>query len=266
MRQKFDLDLKELNRFSVLFHGAFGSGKTHLLGDMLRTERERGLSDATHGLLAGEETQRRNGVRFLNIAGEDGHLSIANFGLGMVGETVDTYRDFLDALNDYRKENLRALAVDGGKWYGKLCIKDVCGERLPKVGGNSDDWTQIHSRFENGIGMMRSVAPIVVMASSSDRSMDQISGDISLTPDMPGRQAAGIAGMFDFVLVVRSVAIGPGKVRRWIDTAPVSNTIIRQRLPQPLPSEIPIPENGGGWKNLIDAMQASLVKNPNKAR
>ena len=240
MREIFDLDLKQLDRFTVLLHGGFGGGKTFLLGDMLRYESKQG------------------DVRYLNIKGEDGQLSIANFGLGKIGETVDTLDDFISALDDYRKAGIRALAIDGGKAFGKLVIKKVCGDRLPSVGRNSDDWTQIHSKFENTVNSLRTIAPIVVMASSSDRSMDQISGELSLTPDLPGRQAAGVAGMFDFVFVVKAQVVSPNRVDRWIDTAPTANTIIRQRLPKSLPAKIEIPANGGGWKALVDAMQRCL--------
>ena len=197
-------------------------------------------------------------MRFLNVKGEDGYLSIANFGLGNVGETVDTLDDFVKALAEYKTEKLRALAIDGGKHLGKLVIKAVCNDRLPSVGRNSDDWTQIHRKFEDVFNSLRYVAPIVIMASSSDRSMDQISGELSLTPDMPGRQAAGVAGMFDFVFILKALATGPDRVKRSIETAPVANTIIRQRLPRPLPASIEIPEGGGGWKKLVDAMQRCL--------
>lgn len=242
MRQRFDLDLRTLDRFTILFHGGYGVGKTFILGDMLRHESKTGP------------------VRFLNIAGEDGQLSIANFGLGSIGETVDTLNDFVEALNEYKQAGTRALAIDGGKAFGKLIVRSVCGDRIPSVGGKSDDWTQIHAKFENTVGMLRTIAPIVCMASSSDRSMDQVSGELSLTPDMPGRQAAGIAGMFDFVFVVRAQALNANTVKRWIDTAPAANTIIRQRLPKPLPSQIDMPQGGGGWKKLVEEMQKCLDK------
>ncbi len=242
MRQRFDLDLKTLDRFTMLIHGPFGAGKTTLLGDMLRYEKKSGP------------------VRYLNIAGEDGQLSIANFGLGEIGETVDTLDDFNAAMAEYKKENLRALAIDGGKWFGKMVIRKVCGDKLPTVGGASQDWTKIHAAFEDSIINLRHVAPIVCVASSSDRSMDQVSGELSLSPDMPGRQAAGVAGMFDFVLVLRAQAIRPGEVKRWLDTAPTANTILRQRLPKSLPATIDLPNGGGGWKNLVDAMQLCLDK------
>ncbi len=244
MRERFNLDLKVLDRFTTLIHGNFGCGKTHFLGDALRYESAKGP------------------VRYLNIRGEDGSLSIANLGLGDVGESVDTLEDYLEALKEYKTLNLRALAVDGGKHLGKLIIKAVCGERLPSVGRGSDDWQQIHAKFDNAIGLLKWVAPVIIMASSSDRSMDQVSGEMSLTPDLPGRQAAGIAGMFDFVFIIKAISTSPTTVKRVIETVPVANTIIRQRLPRPLPPQIDIPENGGGWKKLVDAIQDCLDKAP----
>lgn len=239
MRQKFNLDIATLDRLAILIHGNYGVGKTFLLGDMLRTEG--------------------NG-RFLNVAGEDGALSIANLGLGENGETVDTLADFKAALADYKKDKVGALAVDGGKHFGKLVIKSVCGERLPSVGKGSDDWAKIHREFEDTIVSLKQAAPIVIMASSSDRSMDQISGEVSLTPDFPGRQAAGSGGQFDFAFVVKAQALSPTKVRRWIETAPQANTVIRSRLPRPLPPTIELPENGGGWAIIKKAMQDALAK------
>ena len=242
MRERFNLDIPNLERIFALVHGNYGVGKTHFLGDMLREEQQRG------------------GVRFLNVRGEDGYLSLANLGVGDVGETVDTLADLQAALKDYRAEGLRALAVDGMKQLGQLVIKSVCGERLPSVGKGSDDWQRIHKEFETLVPSLRTVAPIVLCASASDRSMDQITGETSLTPDFPGRQAAASGGMFDFVFVMRAQVIGPNKVRRVLQCAPVANTVIRSRLPRPLPAEIDLPENGGGWKKLMTEIESCLKK------
>ena len=242
MRERFNLDLKTLDKFTMLIHGNYGTGKTYFLGDMLKTESASGP------------------VRFLNLRGEDGMLSLADAGLGDVGETVDTLKDFQDALADYAKLGLAALAIDAGKSFGKIITKSVCGERLPSVGKGSDDWQKIHQAFEASIAALRGVAPIVVMAASSDRSMDQISGEMSLTPDFPGRQAAGSGGQFDFVFVMRSMPTGPNKIRRSLLTSPVANTVIRARLPRPLPTEIELPEGPGGWAKLRAEMQRTLNK------
>lgn len=251
MRHKFNLDIPDMRRMTFLIHGNYGVGKTRLLGDMLLHERTGGGK-----------------VAFLNIAGEDGHLSVANLGLGEVGETVDTLKDFQDALVDYKKAGMAALAIDGGAQFGKLVIKSVCGDRLPSVGKGSDDWQKIHQTFEAVIASLRDVAPIVMMASRSDRSTDQISGEVSLTPDMPGRQAAGVGAQFDFVFVMKAIATGPNKIRRFLQTAPMANTVIRARLPMALPHEIDIPEGGGGWaalrKHIAENLDTALVKGAKK--
>ena len=242
MRSKFNLDLKSLERFSLLLHGNYGVGKTYFLGDVLREESKVGK------------------VQFLNIAGEDGYLSIANLGLGEIGESVETLDDMKLALADYQKSNLQALAIDGFKHYGKLIVKKICGDKVPSVGKGSDDWQRIHQEFESVVATFRQIAPVVVVASSSDRSMDQVSGEITLTPDVPGRQAAGSGGQFDFVFVMKAMAMGPNRIKRTLITAPVSNTVIRSRLPRALPPEIDLPEGGGGWAKLRNAMQECLDK------
>lgn len=242
MRTRINLDLTTLDRFTCLIHGNYGVGKSYLLGDFLRHYQPSGA------------------VHFINIAGEDGYLTMANMELGQIGETVDTLQDLQDALSDAKKAEVIALAIDGVKHIGRLVIKTNCGERLPSVGKGSDDWQKIHRDLENTITSLRQVAPIVLCASSSDRSMDQISGELSLTPDLPGRAASGVGGMFDMVFVMKAVVTGPGRVKRSLLTAPVSNTVIRARLPKPLPVEIVLPEGLGAWKLILDTLHKSLTK------
>ena len=56
---------------TFLLHGPYGGGKTHLLGDMLATESEQGP------------------VRFINLKGEDGYLSIMPEILGTAEALLD---------------------------------------------------------------------------------------------------------------------------------------------------------------------------------
>lgn len=244
----------------MLIHGNYGVGKTSFLGDMLREEKAEWERINTVSVLGQTPKLTGGQVAYINVVGEDGSLSIRNLGLGDVGENVDTLDDLKSALSDYRKQGIAALAVDGGKWLGRAVIRHVCGERLPSVGKGSDDWQKIHNEFESVIASLRHVAPIVVVASSSDRSMDQVSGEVTLTPDFPGRQAAGVGGQFDFVFLVTSTVTGPNKIRRELVTAPIANTVVRSRLPRPLPHRIEIPEGGGGWKKFKDEMQKALNK------
>src|SRR5882724_9433912 len=108
----------------MLLHGNYGVGKSALLGDMLKTEGQKGP------------------VGFINIAGEDGFLSMANLGLGEIGETVDTLSDLKAALGDFKQKGAQAVGIDGGKQFGQLIIKSVCGDKLPSVGKGSDDWSR----------------------------------------------------------------------------------------------------------------------------
>jgi hypothetical protein len=240
LRIKFNLDITDFTRFLMLIHGGYGVGKTHLLGDMLLTEREQG------------------DVRYVNLSGEDGYLSIRNLGLGDCAETVETLDDLKQLIGDYKKAKLAAVALDGGKWLGKLVIKGVCGDRLPKIGRDSDDWTRIHNEFETIVATVRHVAPVVVLASSSDKSVDQVSGETVLSPDLPGRQAAGIGSQVDFAFQMQARPSGPNQVRRWLNTAPSVNTVTRVRLPRPLPHEIVIPDGRGGWKKVKEAIENAL--------
>ena len=56
-RHKFNLDEQILDSYTFLVHGGRGSGKTHLVGDMLKYEQQYGQ------------------VRLINVKGEDGALS-----------------------------------------------------------------------------------------------------------------------------------------------------------------------------------------------
>lgn len=240
MRTRLDLDLATLDRFTMLIHGNYGVGKTSFLGDMLRTESKHGA------------------VGFINIAGEDGYLSIQGYGLGECGETVDTLADFKAALGDLKQKGCVAIGIDGGKQFGDLIKKSIRPDGLLQMGQGKDDWQRFHREFETTIASLRLAAPVIVMASASDRSLDQISGETSLTPDMPGRQAAGVGGQFDFVFIMRAQATSPTTVRRWLATAPQANTVIRSRLPRALPHEIEIPKDGGGWSKLRTEMEKAL--------
>src|SRR2546422_4719959 len=92
MRTKLNMDLQTLDSFTMLIHGDRASGKTALAGDMLLYELQKG-----------------GDVRFINVKGEDGTLTLRGMGLGDRGETVENYADFNEVLNDYTKLGLAGL-------------------------------------------------------------------------------------------------------------------------------------------------------------
>lgn len=237
-----------------LWHGNYGSGKTHLLGDMLATEGEKGP------------------VAFVNMRGEDGYLSIVDLKkkLGdklVIAESVDATEDLVDNPNnpqkglllDAKAKGCVAIGIDGFQRLYPMVYRKILGaNRLPEVkqGSSGNEWGEVHKYANDIIDSLRRYAPVIVCTSATDKSTDQLTGLISNTPDFPGRQAAGIAGRFDFVFYVDYTVLGENNIKRTLQTAPVAKMIVRSRLPRPLPATIQIPNNGGGWKLL----QAEILK------
>lgn len=238
MRHKLNLDLASLDRFTLLVHGGPSVGKTHLVGDMLATYKEGGQK-----------------VRFLNIKGEDGYATIAGMGLGEIAETVENIKDFEEAIGEYKKEGLAALGIDGGPVFYRHIMQSIAGDRLPRVGGNSNEWGEIHFKGTQLLTDLHYVAPVVVMTALTDLSMDQITGETKRTPDFPGRMAAGIAGLFDFVFYMETTITGPASLKRTLFLQPILKTVIRARSPRALSPSIDLPVGRGGWTLLYNALQ-----------
>lgn len=238
MRQRLNLDMTSLDRLMMLIHGDYGSGKTHLIGDMLAAEAARGP------------------VAFLNTKGEDGYMSLAAAHLGEIGESVETVADFRAALGDLRKLKLRAVAVDSLKYLCRIVTKGEVGDRIPR----KDDWGPVHFQMESLVTELRSVAPVVVCVCPSDKSVNQLTGETKITPDLPGREAAGSAGWFDFVGYMQADTRGPSDVSRTITFTPSTSIITRQRLPVPILEVLQIPAGAGGWRTIIAALERGFCK------
>jgi len=247
MRERFNLDLVTLDKVTLLIHGAYGAGKTHLLGDF--------LSWAT----------KQGNVRYLNIKGEDGATSLAHAGLGNVGETVSTLGEYQEARRDYAKEKLIGLGVDSLPALYDLVLLDLLGEvRLPDAKKDGDRgrffWGQAGVVTKDSVTRSRSAAPYVMWVSAFDKSEDAVVGGTkSITPNLPGKLAHAIAGSFDFVGYLTAEILAGGKVERKVSFAPSSAVLTRQRIPRPILAPVSIPSGGGGWGAIFGAMQAALT-------
>lgn len=227
---------------TFLLHGPYGSGKTHLIGDMLHTESVEGP------------------VRLVNMKGEDGFLSIMpSIITEAEGETVETYDDLLAVLGDAKKAGVRAIGIDGfHRLYGFVYKKVFGSDRMPSIGGQRNEWGDCHKMAGDLMDMLRYYAPIVVVSSASDKSLDQLRGETHTTPNFPGQMAAGVGGRFDFVFYLESEVLGPTKIRRKLITAPVSKMVVRYRLPRPLPASIDLTDGSGGWTLVVNAINAAM--------
>lgn len=244
MREKFSLDLKtpSLEKTIMLIHGGYASGKTYLMADFLKYYKSAGP------------------VKFINVAGEDGYLSAQTFGLGDIGETANTYDDLEAILNDCKKDKTVAIGLDSMKAAARLAMIKVVGssDRMPSVGGQGNEWGDVHFKMENLTNRLRNAALFVLCVCPSDKSVNQLDGRTYITPDLPGREAAGSAGWFDFVGYINADVTGPGKIKRTVKFAPNNSILTRQRLPKPIINDIELPEGEGGWKKILDTINGSL--------
>lgn len=236
-RKKFNLDTAELDGYTLLVHGGRASGKTYLVGDFLKTESAFGP------------------VRFLNIVGEDGNLTLRGMGLGDVGEHIESHKDFMDALKEYQEKKVHALGVDSIHALSRWIMQKVTGsDRLPEIRTGTNEWGEFHQHSYNTYMAVRRAAKLIMCTCPSDKSVEQLSGKTFVTPDLPGRQAAGSAGWFDFVGYIEATNTASG-VTRTFNMAPNATVIVRQRLPKQISQAIPLPQGPGGWQAIKDAIE-----------
>ena len=251
-RLEFNLDMRDLSRCSVLLHGIANSGKTYLMGDFLRHESQFGK------------------VAFIDVLGEGGALSLAELGLsaaGHKGYRVSTRTELTNLLDWLVGQNLRALAFDSLKAFVRLVISERVGaDRMPVVvkGGEENEWSDVHFRMERMAGRLAAAAPWLMAACLSDRSVEQISGKTYVTPDLPGREAAGSISWFDLAGYIKAeLSPLPGVgVQRTFMVTPNNTILTRQRLPRPITHDIVLPVGPGGWATIKAQIEEALKPVP----
>ena len=238
MRKRFNLDTPNLGSYSVLIHGINAVGKTHLLGDFLRTESQVGP------------------VRFINMSGEDGMMAACSAALGEVGETIDSIDSFEEAMKEYRTAKVHALGIDSLVWLNSAVRTKAFGSnRAPKT---PDEWTELHRLMANIVALARESVKFLMCTCPSDRSTDQVTQSTYITPDLPGKEARSSAGWFDFVGYLTAECIRKGEVRRTLTMAPNNLITVRQRLPIAIINDIIIPQGPGGWAEVKKQIELSV--------
>jgi hypothetical protein len=227
----------------MLVHGINASGKTRFIGDFLATEAKNGK------------------VKYINVRGEDGALTLKGMGLGNVGENVESYDDYDQVLDECIKANdVVGLGVDSleplNRWVRAKLFKS---DRMPS---SPDEWQVLHRTMANLMTKQRRAAKYVVCACVSDKSTDQVTGSITITPDLPGREARGSAGWFDFVAYIQASVKGPGVVERILVLTPNNTITVRQRLPKQIAKDLVLPDGAGGWGVFKNAIIAASTVGP----
>ena len=239
--KRFDMDKTGQAGGTLLVYSEAANGKTHLIGDMLADEQANGK------------------VLYINVAGEDGMLTISGLKLGNIGVTIETFEDFEDLVKEATEgKRYQAIGLDSLQMLAKLAIKKVVKEdRMPRVvkGSPINEWQETHLLMEKTCRVyFKRLAKFAMVACSIDKLSDQLDLDDKpkpkfIGPNLPGKEAQEVAYWFDFVGELRCRPGGkPGEYVRKLDMVKDNIHIVRQRLPKMITEPITIPMGRGGWK------------------
>lgn len=229
--KRIDLDTMHMDNLRVLIHSVRAGGKTHLVGDMLKTEREFGP------------------VAYVNTDGE-GLMTIKGIGLGAVGYQVETLKDFKELMAEFIKKPLHALGVDSLQVLERMVKLHVLGtsDRSPISTKEKNEWVDIGREFENALVSIGKAAKIVMCTCPSALNMDPITQSMKLvSPDLSGQRAMGCAGYFEWVGYIKTIQAGKGVAKRSIQFASDGVTLVRQQIPHEILEDVPLPQGPGGW-------------------
>ena len=255
MRTKFNLDSLILSGFSLAVHADRAVGKTHLLGDALATEKETGP------------------VKFINVAGEDGMLTISAMGLGDIGETITEYDDLIAIAEECCKSPLQAIALDSLPVLAKLAMRKVTGsDRLPIIpssdqlrSGMKNEWPEVHRYMEDAVIKLKRAAKYVLVAAASDKAVGMLDmasqgRPTMIAPNLPGKEASDSAEWCDFMGYLELKPVRPGEFKRTLNMAPDNVTRVRQRVPNLITERIDLPTGRGGWLKIKSAIENACRK------
>lgn len=240
--QPMNLDTATLDEVRVLFHSVYGGGKTHLAGDLLKTESKIGP------------------VAYISTEGE-GYMTIQGIGLGSVMYKVSNLAEYNELVTSFVAKPLQALVIDSAKVYEQFCVWAIAGDkRSPQSTKEKNEWVDINREFFNGLRQARKAAKVLCMTCPSAINADPITGAARMiSPDLIGQRALGIAGSFEYVGYIKLLATGGGNVKRSIQFAPDGVTLVRQQLSNPITKDIDLPAVGG-WAAIKSAIMNGLTK------
>ena len=242
LRKGLNLNLRSLARWIMLLHGDLNTFKTYLVGAFLAAVIRAGGTAV-----------------FLNIQGEDGMTTLANFPEIIPSKHIweaDDYSGLKQALEDLEKEPVDALGIDSGKAWANLVMYFVTGGvdrplKIPKEQGeSSSDWPELIHYVWRNLTSLRPLAKRVMMTCPSDLSAsfldmgtNQWKKTKQIMPDFPGQKLPGQSpGWFDFVGYCESTILGPDNVRRELHFESSIQWKSRARVEIPFVAPIVIPD------------------------
>lgn len=241
IKRGIDLNLRSLDRFSMLVHGDYNTFKTYMVGSFL-------------SYLIRQDKR----VVFWNVKGEDGYQTLAAFPEIDPKKHIwelETYQDIETALAELVAKPYDGLGIDSGKlWADKVMLMFTGGEdrplRVPKgKGDHSQEWPLMHHKMERMMQAIRQCAaqamitcPSDLSAHHLDPSTDTWTKEKRVTPNYPGNEATRASGWFDYVGYAEVRATAPGEQRRLLHFEYSEKFVSRARVITPFKEAIRIPD------------------------
>ncbi len=217
----------QLDRSAIMVHGEAGVGKTWLLGDVITHYGDDGY--------------------IVTFPGEEGLLTLKDRGLPY--EVIESWPDWEKFKLDIHKgklKHVKALGLDGVTYLYKMIMRAFTSAEVP----DGKDYQKAHARFENQVIEISRAVPLTFWTIRSKRRENQVTQQEFICPDLPGVYASGIAGLMNFVWYLEAKPAAGG-IERVLYTTAKAATVLRQRLPRPLPIVVKNPT----WKVLLGELE-----------
>jgi len=260
IRRGIDINLRSLDRFSMLVHGDYNTFKTYLVGSFMASLIRQGKR-----------------VIFWNMSGES-LSTLANFPEIIPKEhiwTLETYQDLEQASAELLAKPVDGLGVDSGKlWAAKLTLKYTDGEdrplRVPKGRGDgSSEWPNMIHKMTNMMVSLRQYAEQVITTCPSDLAVSHLDPSTDawtkvkkIAPDLPGQKLPSASnGWFDFVGYAEVQTVSQGERRRLLHFENNTSSTTRANVVTAFKEAIKIPDCSPPYKgpNAWEIVQAELL-------
>ncbi len=242
LRKGLNLNLRSLERWIMLLHGDLNTFKTYLAGAFLAAIIRAGGTAV-----------------FLNVQGEDGMTTLANFPEIIPSKHIweaDDYAGLKEAMEYLEAHPVDGLSIDSGKAWANLVMYFVTlgvdrPLRIPKEKGEeSQDWPELIHYVWRNLTNLRPLAKRVIMTCPSDLSAsfldlekNQWKKTKKIMPDFPGQKLPGQSpGWFDFVGYCESTILSPGNFHRELHFESSIQWSSRARVEIPFDSPVVIPD------------------------
>jgi len=259
LRKGLNLNLESLDTFFMLLHGDLNTFKTHLCGSMLRWV-----------------LQKEGSVVYLNLAGEDGMRTLANFPEIKPSEHLweaDDYHSIEQAQEDLEAKPVEGLVIDGGKAFAeKVALKITKGVNRPLMvsnekGVSNTDWPDMHFYLPQMIQRLRRCGKWVIMTCTSDVAASPLDTEgrwfekksRKIRPDFPGKSSGFSGHWFDFMGYCEMEA-SLGKITRQLHFQYDDRFATRARVVTPFKKAIKVPEGPDCWEVIYKELEKHCVR------